>query len=174
MTIRSTLNALFIVFMVSVPAFSFSMPQLFWPQKDMDSSSQNNPAFAKKILIASRDTDYKRALLEKIKEGLKGDSVYIKCIGLTKLKKEDASAYQAIVLINTCMGWSWDLNIDAFLKGKTDAANVIVLTTSASGKWGPKKNTARVDAIAAASEKINIDTLAADIIKKIRTLLEKK
>lgn len=160
-----------IVFVIALSAHSFSFPQLFWPQKDMDSSSVNQPALAKKVLVASRAGDYKRALVEKIKEGLKGDSVYIKCIGLSRLKFEDASAYRAIVLINTCMAWDWDRNIHQFLKGKKNAANVIVLTTSASGKWLPKRNPAGVDAIASASRKADPSPVAADIIKKIKNLL---
>lgn len=168
---HSTALLLFIVFLSSDPAYSFSIPQLFWPQKDMDSSSVNQPALANKILIASRESAYKRALVEKIKEALKGDSVYVKCIGLTKLKYEDASAYRAIVLLNTCMAWDWDRSIHAFLKGKTDAANVIVLTTSGSGKWLPKKNTAHVDAIAGASRKSDPGPVAADIVKTIRGLV---
>ena len=171
MTMRLALFAAIIISVLTVPAHSFSFPQLFWPQRDMDSSSVNLPALAKKILIASRDSDYKRALAEKIKQAFKGDSVYVKCVGLTKLKNEDASAYRAIVLINTCMGWDWDKNINAFLKGKTDAANVIVLTTSASGKWLPKKNAAHVDAIAGASRKSDPGPVADDIIKKIRNLM---
>ena len=171
MAIRSTLCSILIMVALAVPAHAFSFPQLFWPQKDMDSSSVNQPALAKKILIASRDSDFKRALVEKIKQVFKGDSVYIKCIGLTKLKNENASVYQVIVLINTCMGWDWDMAVNAFLKGKQDAANVIVLTTSASGKWLPKKNAAHVDAIAGASKKSDPGPVAEDIIKKIRNLM---
>jgi hypothetical protein len=171
MTLRSAFFAIIIISMLTTPAHSFSIPQLFWPQKDIDSSSVNQPALAKKILIASRESAYKRALVEKIKEAFKGDSVYVKCIRLTKLKNEAASSYRAIVLINTCMAWDWDRSIHAFLKGKTDAANVIVLTTSGSGKWLPKKNPAHVDAIAGASKKSDPGPVAADIIKKIKGLL---
>lgn len=171
MKIRPTLTSVMTIFFFALPAHSFSFPQLFWPQKDMDSSSVNQPSLAKKILIASRDSDFKRALVEKIKQAFKGDSVYVKCIGLTKLKNEDAASYQVIVLINTCMGWDWDMAVNAFLKGKTDAANVIVLTTSASGKWLPKKNAAHVDAIAGATKKSDPGPVAEDIINKIRNLM---
>jgi hypothetical protein len=169
MIIRMTLAIFTAVIFCSIPAYSFSPPQLFWPQKDIDSFSVNQPALAKKVLIVSRDSDFKRALVDKIKDAFKGDSVYVKCIGLTKLKNEDAPAYGAIVVINTCMGWDWDRNIHAFLKGKQDAKNVIVLTTSASGKWLPKKIPAGVDAIACASEQTGV--VAADIVGRIRSLL---
>ncbi|HUI92718.1 MAG TPA: hypothetical protein VLX68_10765 [Chitinivibrionales bacterium] len=151
-----------------------SPPQLLWPQKDMDSSSVNDPALAKKVLIASRKSDFKQALVEKIKGALAYDSVYVKCIGLTLLKNEDASKYGAIVIINTCMGWDWDRNIRKFFKGKQDAANVIVLTTSASGKWLPKKKPSGVDAIACASEKPVADKVSADLIGRVKSLLAKR
>ncbi len=171
MPTRSMFAAVITVFMLAVPAFSFSLPQLFWPQKDLDSSSVNKPALARKVLIASRDSEYKRALARKIKEAFIHDSVYIKCVGLTQLKNEDASAYGAIVLINTCMAWDWDRNVNAFLKGKKGAGNVIVLTTSGSGKWLPKRNPAGVDAIAGASSKSDPAPAAADIVGRIRKLL---
>jgi hypothetical protein len=157
------------VFLCTIPACSFSFPQLFWPQKDIDSFSVNQPTLAKKVLIVSRNSNFKRAVVDKIKNALRDEPVYVKCTGLTKLKNEDASAYSVIVIINTCMAWDWDRNIHAFLKGKQDARKVIVLTTSGSGKWLPKKIPAGVDAIASASEKT--DVVAADIIGRIRSLL---
>lgn len=174
MIARSVFNASMIILMFIFSAHSFSIPHLFWPQKDIDSCFVNQPALDKKVLIASRDSDYKRALVEKIKEALKGDSVYIKCVGLTQLKNRDTSRFTAVVIINACMSWDWDRNVIAFLKGKTDAANVIVLTTSGSGKWLPGKSKFHVDAIAAASEKASIDSTAETIVNKIRLLIEKK
>jgi hypothetical protein len=171
MTIRITLTIFIAVIFCNIPAYSFSPPQLFWPQKDIDSFSVNQPTLAKKVIIVSRGSDFKRALVGKIRDAFKADSVYVKCTGLTKLKNEDASAYGAIVIINTCMGWDWDRNVHAFLKGKQDAKNVIVLTTSASGKWLPKKMPAGVDAIACASEKTGVDVVAANIVGRIRSLL---
>jgi hypothetical protein len=168
MIMRMTLAIFIAVIFCSIPAYS-SPPQLFWPQKDIDSFSVNQPALAKKVLIVSRGSDFKRALVDTIRDAFKGDSVYVKCTGLTKLKNEDASAYGAIVIINTCMGWDWDRNIHAFLKGRQDTAHVIVLTTSGSGKWLPKKIPAGVDAIACASEKAG--AVAADIVGRIRSLL---
>jgi hypothetical protein len=163
------LTILVTVIFCNIPAYSFSLPQLLWPQRDIDSFSVNRPTLAKKVLIVSRDSDFKRALVDKIKDVFKGESVYVKCTGLTKLKNEDASAFGAIVIINTCMAWDWDRNVHAFLKAKQDAKNVIVLTTSGSGKWMPKKIPPGVDAIASASEKI--DVVAADIVGRIRSLL---
>jgi hypothetical protein len=171
MNIRSVLNVSAIIFLFCLPAHS-SFTHLFWPQKDIDSSTVNAMATGNKVLIASRDSDYKRALIEKILGTLQADSMYVKCIGLTKLANEDASRYAVIVIINTCLGWDWDRNIHAFLKGKQGARNVIVLTTSGNSTWKPRNNPAGVDAVAAASE--NSGAMAAILIGKIRALLGKK
>ena len=160
------------VLIIAVSARSFSFPQLFWPQKDIDSSSINRPDLDKKVLIASRSSKFKKALVDKIKKDLAADSVYVKCTGLTKFRCDDTARYTAIVLINTCMAWDWDRSIHRFLKGKKNASNVIVVTTSGSGKWMPRKNPSGVDAVASASEKG--DALAGDIERKVRAILEKK
>jgi hypothetical protein len=157
----------------SLPAHSFSVPHLFWPQKDIDSSYVNEKATGAKVLIVSRDSDYKRALVKKIKAALQTDSTYVKCTGLTKLKNEDASQYAVIVIFNTCMSWDWDRNIRAFLKRKQDARNVIVLTTSGNGTWKPRRNPASVDAVASASLDTSVEATATTIISKIRALLHK-
>jgi hypothetical protein len=173
MNIRWVLSVSVTIFSFSLPAHSFSVPHLFWPQKDIDSSYVNVKATGAKVLIVSRASDYKRALVEKIKGALQTDSTYVKCTGLTKLKNEDASQYAVIVIMNTCMSWDWDRNIRAFLKGKPDARNVIVLTTSGNGTWKPRKNPANVDAVASASLNSGVDATATTIISKIRALLNK-
>jgi nucleoside-triphosphatase THEP1 len=169
MKMRMTLTIFIAVFFCNIPAFSFSVPQLFWPQKDLDSFSVNQPFLAKKVLVVSRDSEFKRTIVDKIKDAFKGEPVFIKGVGLTKLKNEDASAYGAIVIINTCMSWDWDNNIHAFLKGKQNAGNVIVLTTSGNAKWLPKKAPTGLDAIASASKQA--DVVAVDLVGRIRSLL---
>jgi hypothetical protein len=171
---RVNLLCLLFIASISSHAYSFSFPQHFWPQKDMDSSSVNDSTLGKKVLIASRDSDYKRALVGKIKAAFLEDSVYVKCIGLKKLRKTDTRGYQAIVLLNTCLGWDWDIRVNAFLRGKTNASNVIVITTSSKGQWKPRRNRAGVDAVGTASETSGVEKLATEIAGKVRRILNKK
>jgi hypothetical protein len=161
-----------VIILVSFPAFPFSPPQLFWPQKDIKPSEANSPSLGQKVLIASRASTYKTALIERIKQLLKNDSVYVKCIGLKQLKNENTAGYGAIILINTCMAWDWDRNVRAFLKSGKDIRPVIVLTTSGSGDWLPKKKKWPVDAVAAASLKTNVDGVAGEMVLKIKQILE--
>lgn len=169
---RFICTSLSAIILASVPAFSFSIPHLFWPQKDIAASEVNSPSLGQKVLIASRASNYKTALVEKIKQVLKNDSFYVKCIGLSQLKNENTEGYGAIVLINTCMAWDWDRNVRAFLKTRKDIRTVIVLTTSGSGDWVPNKKKWAVDAVASASVKTNIDGVAGEMVLKIKQILE--
>jgi hypothetical protein len=168
MTIRMTMAIIVTVIFCNSPAYP-SFPQLFWPQKDMDSFSVNQPTLANRVLVVSRASVFKLDLAGRIRDAFKSEPVYVKGIGLKSLKNEDVSGYAAIVIINTCMAWDWDRNIHAFFKGKQSAKNVIVLTTSGKGTWLPKKKPDGVDAIASASEKAG--AVAASIVEKIRLLL---
>ena len=171
---RFIITAMFTIITASVPSFSFSIPHLFWPQKDIAPSEVNSPKVPQKVLIASRAGTYKNALVEKIKQTLKNDSVYIKCIGLSQLKNENTDGYGAIVCINTCMAWDWDRNVRSFLKSRKDTRTVIVLTTSGSGDWVPNKKKWNIDAVASASVKTNINGVAGEIVLKIKQLLDIK
>lgn len=159
-----------IILTVILQALGVSVPHLFWPKKDIETSELNQPSFGKKILIASRSSEFKNAVLEKIKEEFKGDSVYIKFTGLKKLKGEDIGSYSALLLINTCMAGGMDPIAKDFLKHRNDK-KVIVLTTSGDGGWLPKIKDQRFDAVATASEKDKTDSVAKEIIDKIRASL---
>jgi hypothetical protein len=152
------------------PAAGFSVPQLFWPQHDIDSAQAGSPLAPCSILIASRASDYKRALVGAICDSLAGDSMYVKVVGLRQLAGRDVSAYRAIVLVNTCMGWSLDSRMGAFLRRHKGLQSVLVLTTSATGEWLPRERRRWYDALASASEQSNIPVLAGSVAVKVRAL----
>jgi len=159
-----------IILTVILQALGISVPHLFWPKKDIETSEQNQPSLEKKILIASRSSEFKNAVLEKIKEEFKNDSVYLKLTGLKKLKGEDIGSYNTIVLINTCMAGGMDPIAKGFVKRRKDK-KIIVLTTSGDGGWLPKIKDQSFDAVATASEKDKTDSVAKEIIDKIRASL---
>jgi len=148
-----------------------SVPHRIWPQKDMQAREINTVDFPKKVLIASRASDFKKAVVSKVVESLKTDSVYIKIIGLSKIMEESTSAFQAIVLINTNMGRNLDPNAKAFLAAHPNQGNIIVLTTSGDGRWVPEKKNGRFDAIASPSRKGDPGKIAETLMAKIRPLL---
>jgi hypothetical protein len=150
----------------------FSVPHLFWPQKDIQPHELHEPSLGKKALVASRSSEFKDAVVEKIKSAFKDESVYVKFIGLEQLEKENGAEYSAVVLINTCMSWDMDRNVKAFLKRHKEQSNIIVLTTSGSGGWLPKMKGHNFDAISSASQEDKVDVVADEIITKVRLLIQ--
>ena len=67
----------------------FSVPHLFWPQKDIQPTELNEPSLGKKVLVDSRSSEFKDAVVKKIGEAFKDEPIYVKFIGLEQLEKED-------------------------------------------------------------------------------------
>jgi len=162
----------FVILIVSLFPVYCSIPHRVLPQKDIQPSELNEPTLDKKVLVASRYSEFKEAVIEKLKEAFKDQPVYIKFIGLDELEKEDANQYNAVVMLNKCMAWQMDRNVIGFLKRYEDHSNMIVLTTSGDSDWLPKMEGRNFDAISSASEKVNVDEVANQIIDKINVLIE--
>jgi hypothetical protein len=150
---------------------SCSLPRLFWPQGDIE-NAEIVPAGAKhRVLVASRSSGFKDALVERIREDLEAEKVSMRFVGVQKLKYEDPRDFDAVVIINTCIAWGMDPQVDGFLNKNRDAGNIVVLTTSGDGKWAPDKRGRLFDAVASASEMARVDEAAEEILRKVRELL---
>lgn len=151
---------------------SCTAPQYFWPQKDMNVEGINQSSLEKKILIASRNSEFKNAILQKIKDSFQNQDIYIKIIGINDLKAEDPNKYSATVIINTAMGWIIDKKVESFLKKYGKLSSIIVVTTSAGGDILPDLEGRNIDAISTASVIDKMDQIADLIIKKLITCLK--
>lgn len=160
------------IFILSVGIISCSAPHQFWPQNDIQMREINEPSVEKKILIAARSSDFKDAVLDKISTTFKEEPVYMKLMGLDKLKDEEADNYSAIVIINTCMAGKMDRHVKGFLKRHKDQSNTIILTTSGDGDWKPKMDKYNFDAVSSASKMQKVDEIADDIITKTKAILQ--
>ena len=160
-----------IIIAIILQSLGISVPHYFWPKKDIETSELNQPSLEKKVLVVSHSSEFKNAIIEKIEEAIKNDSVYVKFTGLKKLRDEDYDRYNAIVLINTCMAGSMDPIANGFLKSQKGKNNILILTTSGGGDWLPKMKYQNFDAIASASEKDKVNSVAKEIIDKIKALL---
>ena len=152
----------------------FSASHRIWPQKDIQPNDLNEPSLEKKVLIASRSSEFKDAVVAKIGENFKDEPIYMKFIGLDQLKKEDGTDYAAVVMINTCMARSMDRHVKGFLKRHKDQSHMIVLTTSGDGGWLPKMKDRNFDAVSSASEKKKVDEVADKVTAKIRSLMQEE
>jgi len=144
-----------------------SIPHLVMPQRDIKAREINAPTNRPRVLIASRSSDYKKALVKRIAEELGDDSAYVKVRGLKRLaKQEQADSFDVVVLINTCMAWDMDRNVKKFLRRNPGHDKLIVLTTSAGADWLPRKRD--FDALSGASEMERIEKVVDEIVGKVR------
>ena len=151
-----------------------SAPHLFWPQEDIKSYELKASSLEKRVLVASRSSEFKDAIVDHIRDAFKDEPVYLKFIGINQLNKEDGSNYAALVLINTTMSWGMDLDVKAFLNRHQDHKHMIVLTTSGDGGWLPKLEGRNYDAISSASRRADVDAVAGTITTKVQRLLQTK
>lgn len=148
-----------------------SMPRLIWREVDIKPSlpAENSPP---SILIASRQSEFKAAVIETVAINYQTTNIAVKIVGLEALESENPADYQAVVLINTCMAWKIDPAVESFLKRYPAADNLIVLTTSGDGEWLPKKPIGQYDAVSAASVMADVGKTAAKIIQKINAKIK--
>ncbi|MBN2600814.1 MAG: hypothetical protein JXR87_02355 [Candidatus Marinimicrobia bacterium] len=147
-----------------------SVPHLIWPQEDVI-ARQIQIEEAKRILIAARQSDFKEEIINAIIEKYNGTQIAVKIIGLNDIGQESPENYKAVIVLNTCMSWDMDRNVNSFLKAYPNSDNIIILTTSGDGGWLPKKKGRQFDAISSASKIADVDKISKEIIEKINHLL---
>jgi hypothetical protein len=158
--------------LVMIPLnYGCGLPHYIWPQSDIEFYEINQETLDEKILIASRKSEFKNAVVNKIEDAFIGKAVYIKIIGLDSLKNEDAKRYSAVLIINTGMAWEIDRKAEAFLDKYGALDSVIVLTTCMSGDMLPDMEDRQIDAISCASAEEQINPVADEIIGKLDKII---
>ena len=152
-----------------VTACRSPVPHMIWPQKDMAPAEHYDPSSPRRLLLASRASDFKAELARRLVEELRGDRVYIRGIGVKQLKNAAANQYQAIVILSTVMARTLDPKVAGFLDKVHDKSRVILLTTSAGGDWLPDKGA--YDALTSASRMDEASRLAAQVAQAVRRRL---
>lgn len=163
------LKCLFLLFFVIVGGCT--APHYIWKQKDVTMREINPPSLEQQVLIASRDSEFKQALIDRITSALADRSIYIKIVGIEDLAAEDAGAYSAVVIINTAMGWTVDVPVEKFLKKYGSMDSIIVLTTADGGDVLPDMDERNIDAMSSASVMDQVGSLADTIIAKVDGLI---
>jgi hypothetical protein len=151
-----------------------AVPQRFWPQKDIAASEAVGTNRTVAVLVASRSSDYKKLLVAELQKQLSAAGIQHKAVGVEDLKKVDADDYAVVVVINTCLAWGLDHDVESFLDRQKATDNVILLTTSGDGSWLPNKRGRDFDAISGASVTTNVNTVAANLMGRIQKQLGKK
>ncbi len=124
----------------------------------------------RRVLIATRPSEFKVAVISKITNSLEQDLGYLKVIDVTKLADESADDYNAIVIVNTCVADRLHESASNFLENVEDKGKIILLTTAADERKEYRPE--RVDAITSASRMNKADEIADAIVAKVRAVLE--
>ncbi len=151
-----------------------AVPRLMWPQKDLPCGESPGMAGGHVVLVASRSSEFKKALVNKLGNALASARVTQRTIGVDDLKEIDAAEYDAVVVISTCIAWGLDPDVQVFLKRQKEHANIILVTTSGDGGWLPDTGSRDIDAISSASKMTNVDAVARDVMAGINSGLESR
>lgn len=143
-----------------------SVPQRFWPQKDITSEVIGNQQSRNQYLLASSKSEFKIELINEIKANFDTDSTFMDIIGIDGLENIDSKKYKKIIIIGTCLSWGLEYKVQEYLDRMTELDKVVLLSTSGDGNWLPKKyKKMELDALSSAS-KLDLVPSLADTIKK--------
>lgn len=150
-----------------------AVPQKMWPQKDLARSTISGAADAPRILLASRSSEFKAALVEKLRGLMASEGMRLDITGIEDLAEIDSSRYDAVVVISTCLAWGFDDKVRSFIESRARHDETIFVTTSASGDWMPDQEGLGYDAISSASELADVDSVARNILSSVNAIVRR-
>ena len=137
---------------------------------NMPSYEAGNTNSARKVLVASEDTGFKRRVVARVIERLGTRDWYFKVIGLDQLPAEQTGQYGAILLGTEIQGGVLEKRAAEYLK--LDPANGKVVLFYTRGMEGAVPENARldlnVDAVSSASRQDREETRAEELAALIR------
>jgi hypothetical protein len=135
---------------------------------------ESGPAAAsnKKVLLATQNSKFKRAVVSEIHDELNQNSVYLKIIDIRLLKNQSIAEFSAVVIINKCMAGRPDPRVESFIDSDAQKNKIIVLTTGSLDSWKP--DASGVDAMTSASVLDKSDQVAKSIVNRVLALINSK
>lgn len=158
--------------MISVIAF-YSYAHFLsniWPQKKIESKEFGESKADRKVLIGGISSQFKDEIVKAVVDSLKNDSVYVKTAGLSQLRNENPEKWNAVFILNTCIGWEIDSRVNKFLRSYPNYHSFVVLTTSGDPDSCGKssKLPANIDVISSASNNTKKDEVIKNALEMIR------
>jgi hypothetical protein len=122
------------------------------------------------LLIASDASEFKDAVRARVFDHYKSYS-NVEVINIGKLKARQANDFDAVLIIDTCLGWSrFNPSMKAFLDKAQNPERVVLFMTVDDTEWDFSYQS--VDAITAASHMEDDARVAADLIRKLDNILQ--
>ncbi|MCU0356413.1 MAG: hypothetical protein MUE95_02420 [Cyclobacteriaceae bacterium] len=121
----------------------------------------------KRVLLVAQQTDYKKEVIQFLKDYYAGKSVYTEVLEFSKLNTVKESEWNAIVILQTWEDFDPQPEIISLVNKANPKDKVIVLTTSDTGE----EKLSGVDAISSASMKMMASYAAEKIVARVDKLL---
>ncbi len=141
------------------------------PESPQTAAAETAAAGQKAVLIAIRDTDFKKKIVGKLTNDF-SSSAHLTVIDLAELDEHPTSDYDALVVMGARMGWlMYSVKERRFLRGLEEPGKVIMLMTAADADW--KWERPDVDVITGASEPESLDPLYRELAARLDAILKK-
>jgi len=152
---------------------SCGVPQRWWPQKDLAKARSTLDENTRGVLLASRDSEFKQALVAELSSALDSGDIAYQIIGIEALKEVDASEYRTVVVISSCLAWGLHHDVQTFLDKQKKHNNIIMVTTSGDGSWLPAQKGRDFDDLSTASEMTSVASVTGQVMQKIKAHSDK-
>jgi hypothetical protein len=146
-----------------------------WPQKSIQAATYGDSLAGRRVLIGGISSPFKDAIVKTIVDSLIKDSVFVKTVGMGDLKKEKATSWNAVLLLNTCMAWELNYKVKKFAKKYPEYTSIVAVTTSGDPKTcgSAKQIPGNIDAISTASEKQKLPEVTSKVLDLLRIKIYK-
>jgi len=123
-----------------------------------------------KLLIANRESEFKDAVAEKVKQEIEKADVTVELVNIRLLKKKRIDDFDAVVIVNEVRAWHLNRHTKSFLR-KLDPAQreKVIMVSTAATDWKTKQK--GIDAVTVASEMNKVNSVVKDIVKKVLIFL---
>ncbi len=134
----------------------------------MASENFGSPQARNKVLIATENTRYKRRLIDALVEKLNDGSVFITVVDHKRkeLEGQDPRDYSAVFITNSGAQAQVRPWVMEWLDSVSNYDENVIIHTTQITDWDPP---VAVDSITSASDNSNIDSLADDIARRLRS-----
>ena len=149
-----------------------AVPRVLWPQKDLPHTESLGKPGGPIVLMASRDSEFKRALVREIGDALVSKGINQRTIGVDDLNGIESSDYDVVVVISSCIAWGLEKDVQVFLKRQENNSHIILVATSGDGGWLPNTLDKDVDAISSASTLTTVNAVARNVMTQISSRLQ--
>jgi predicted nicotinamide N-methyase len=121
---------------------------------------------SKQVLIATQDYEFRNQIANTVTKALEEEGCYIEMIDVQNILESNIENFDVVIILDTVKAWKLHKNTRAFMDKAKNKNKIIVVPCA--GAPDLKMNIEGVDVISAASPQGNQESIANDILEKVR------